>query len=73
MTLLFRYAEELIPLISKYGGFGGANAHLFEEISWPHFWVVQMWLIAAMVAFCSIGEIIQTFGVKRLFFARRPE
>jgi hypothetical protein len=39
---LFRFVEELMPPIAKHHGLVTAATHLFEEMSWPHFWVLQM-------------------------------
>src|SRR5512143_666337 len=43
-AFLVRLAEHLIPLIIQYGSFRDAIARLIDEIVWPHFWVIFLWL-----------------------------
>jgi hypothetical protein len=73
-TFLFRLIEELIPLFSKYGSLGRAGSHLFEEIVWPQFWAIQIWLYMSLVLYCSAVELIRILGkdrVKEIFFGRK--
>jgi hypothetical protein len=67
-TLLVRYLEHLVPLLSKFGNFAEAHRHLVEEIVWPHFWLIQMWLIVLFFVYCSLRELIRAIG-KREFTA----
>lgn len=62
LVAIFRYAEELIPLWSKFGSFGEANRHLIDEVSWPHFMAIQLWLLVSIAAFSTIVTIDQHFG-----------
>ena len=43
-AFLIRYLEHLIHFLIKHESFMEANHHLIEEIVWPHFWLIQMWL-----------------------------
>jgi hypothetical protein len=61
-TLLVRYVEHLIPFVKQYGGIDEGNRHLLEEIIWPHFWLIQMWLVVLFFAFCSMRELIRSIG-----------
>lgn len=67
-TLLVRYVEHLIPFFSKTHDFGEANHQLFQEIIWPHFMLIQMWLVVLFFTYCSLREIIRLVG-KRQFIA----
>lgn len=67
-TVVVRYVEHLAPLLSKFGNFAEAHRHLVEEIVWPHFWLIQMWLIVLFFIYCSLRELIRVIG-KREFAA----
>lgn len=70
-TLLFRYVEHLVSFLRKHENFAEANQHLIDEIIWPHFWLVQMWLAVLFFLYCTIRELIRVIGkeeIKRLFF-----
>ena len=74
LTFVFRYLEELIPLIVKHGSLINARVHLIGEISWPHFWAFQIWLMVALLLYCSFLELLSEFGagkVKEVFFGLR--
>jgi len=62
LTLVFRCIEELIPLWAKYGGFGAAASHLIDEVSWPYFWALQLWLFVALILYSTIMELDEHFG-----------
>ena len=73
LVAIFRYAEELIPLWSKHGSFTGANQALIDEVSWPHFLAIQLWLLVSIAAFSAIVTIDQHFGpgsLRRALFSR---
>ena len=53
-----------------------ANRRLFEEIVWPHFWGVQLWLLILLLVYCSLRELVRTLGRERIikmFFQVPPE
>jgi hypothetical protein len=62
VSLLFRFVEELIPLIAKHNSFVAAVTHMAEEVSWPHFWVLQMWLYTALLLYCLISDLVHEIG-----------
>jgi len=66
VSLLFRFIEELIPLIAKHNGFVTAATHLFDEVSWPHFWVLQMWLYTSLLLYCLASEFVDMFGAVKV-------
>jgi hypothetical protein len=71
ITSAFHYIEELIPLWRKYGGVVAAHERLLEEVSWPHFWVVQLWVGFSILCYCTGGALVRTIGKDRaraLFF-----
>jgi hypothetical protein len=75
IVVLFRYVEELIPMLFRHSSLSSANRHLIEELSWPHFWALQIWLQVSLLSFCAATELIRTFGsskMKEIFFGWRP-
>jgi hypothetical protein len=68
-----RYAEALFHIWRKTGSAEGAHGRLVDEIIWPHFWVVQLWLVILLVAFCAYRELDRALGAGRLtqIFLRR--
>lgn len=70
-AFIVRLGEHLIPLILKYGSFREATVHLVDDVIWPHFWIIYIWLSVLLFVYCSLRELIQVIGkdqVLRLFF-----
>ena len=63
---LFRFIEEIIPLIWKHGDFVVATAQLSREISWPQFWVFQLWLFSALFLYCLAAELVRMVGTEKV-------
>jgi hypothetical protein len=61
-ALLVRYVERLIPLIREYKNLTIANSHLLDEVVWPHFWLVQVWLVVCFLMYCTMREIVRILG-----------
>jgi len=66
VTLLFRFIEELIPLISKHESLATATAQLSDEVSWPQFWVFQLWLFGALFLYCLALEFVRVAGAEKV-------
>jgi hypothetical protein len=64
--LLFRFVEEIVPLIAKHNGLVSAATHVLEEVSWPHFWVLQMWLYASLLLYCLASELVRVIGAVKV-------
>ena len=79
VALLFRFMEEIIPLISKHGGIVAAAKGLASEISWPLFWVLALWILGSLLLYCVASELVRAVGaekVKDVLFgahSERPE
>ncbi|MDX1375519.1 MAG: hypothetical protein R3357_08165 [Burkholderiales bacterium] len=72
VALAFRVLEELVPLISKYGGVADAVRRMLDEVHWPLFWVVALWIVGSLFLYCAVAEIVRAVGsdrVRALFFA----
>jgi hypothetical protein len=70
-SLVAHYLERLVPVWWRLGDLGAANDQLLREIVWPHFWVVQLWLLVLLFIYCATRELIRAIGpreVKRMFF-----
>ena len=72
-SLFVHYLEHLIPLWWRSGEFLEANAHLWQEIVWPHFWAIQLWLTVLIFVYCAAREMVRIIGRDRItgmFFGR---
>ena len=74
-AMLIHYLEELIPAWWRMHNFSASNHTLFEDIIWPHFWVIQLWLSFLLFVYCSARELVRAIGPrevrKMLFVAHR--
>jgi hypothetical protein len=73
-ALLVRYVEHLIPFIREYKNLKVANNHLLDEVIWPHFWLVQIWLLICFFMYSTIRELVRILGrkqVRSMFFGPR--
>ena len=73
VTLLFRFAEELIPLVSKYDGLISALKAMVGEVSWPLFSVIALWIICGLFLYTLASDLVRAVGpdkVKELLFSR---
>ncbi|TRW93076.1 hypothetical protein [Candidatus Methylobacter oryzae] len=69
-TFTFRYVEQMVSFLREYGDFTTANQHLLAGIVWPHFWLIQIWLVILLFIYCAVRELIRAIGteeVMRLF------
>lgn len=61
-ALLVRYLEHLSHFLLKHESVMEAHHHLMEEIVWPHFWLIQMWLAVLFFAYCAMRELVRVIG-----------
>jgi len=69
------YLEHLVPVWWRSGDVAAANEQLLREIVWPHFLVIQLWVIVLLFMYCSMRELIRAIGpheVRRMFFGPVP-
>lgn len=73
-TFLVRFLEHLIPFLMDGEGLGVATQHLWDEIVWPHFWAIQIWLLVLFFIYAGGRELIRVLGGKRVaaLFFRNP-
>jgi hypothetical protein len=71
---LIQYLEHLIHFLFRYGSLSSANRHLFEEVVWPRFWAIQIWLLVLLFVYCGFRELVRVVGrhaVIEMFFGRK--
>ncbi len=72
-VFVVRYAEHLAPFILDYGSVAAAHEHLLNEVSWPRFWAIQIWLFVLFFVYSAFRELVREIGrgaVLKLFFGR---
>ncbi len=73
-VFVVRLAEGLIHFLREGGALGGFLQHLVDRFSWPHFLMVQVWLMVLFLIYVVIHELNALFGdgeFHRLFFCWR--
>ena len=61
-ALVVHYLEHLIPVWWRDGSLLTANRRMIEEVVWPHFWVIQLWLVILLFVYCSCRELVRAIG-----------
>ncbi len=62
VALLFRFVEELIPLLSKHGGLVSAIKAMRGEVSWALFAVLALWILGGLFLYCLASELVLAVG-----------
>jgi hypothetical protein len=71
VAFVVRYFEELYHSYRRYGELAAANRHLFDDMIWPHFLAIQIWLVVLLLMYCTLDELVRARGwdrVRELFF-----
>jgi hypothetical protein len=71
MVLLFRIAEDLIPLAWTHGGLAAGIKAMSSDIAWPLFAILSLWVSGGLFLYCLAAELIGAIGPRRvraLFF-----
>lgn len=73
-SLAVRYVEHFIHAWRHTGNFADANQRLFNDLVWPHFWGVQLWLLILLLVYCAFRELVRALGSQRILdmFFRTP-
>ncbi|MGW8180040.1 MAG: hypothetical protein ACWGQW_14955 [bacterium] len=66
VALVFRFIEEMLPLISKYGDTRAASKAILDEISWPLFGVFALWILGGLLLYCLVSEVVRVAGLERV-------
>lgn len=73
-ALFVQYLERIVPLVMKHESFIEANRHFTAETVWPHFWLIQIWLVVLFFVYCAMRELVRAIGkdkVVHMFFGGR--
>lgn len=71
VALFIQYLEEFTPQFSHTGSLIAANQRVLEEVAWPHFWAVHLWVVFGLLVYCTASAFIRAIGrerVKEMFF-----
>lgn len=60
------YLEHLWEFYRQYGTIAAANSHMIEELVWPHFWAVQVWMTVLFLLYCTLRELARFLGSNRM-------
>lgn len=66
VTAFFHILESLISHYREYGSLPFDGSALTEWISWPHFLILQMWLVALILLYTGLRELSHLIGRKPL-------
>ncbi len=72
---LVRYLEELIHFYLHHHEIIGVDRHLLEEVVWPHFWAIQIWLTVLLMIYTTLDELVRVLGrdrMRELFLGIKP-
>jgi hypothetical protein len=71
IAMFLHYLEHLVDFWREAGDFIAGNQKLLAEIVWPHFWAIQILLVALILMYCTMREVIRQIGgdkVRQMFF-----
>jgi chromate transport protein ChrA len=71
ISMFIHYLERLVDFWREAGGFVAGNEKLLAEMVWPHFWAIQILLVALILMYCTMREFARALGedkVRRMFF-----
>jgi hypothetical protein len=73
-ALVVHFIEHLLPLWWRTGDLVSASRRLADEVIWPHFWAIQLWLLVLFFIYCAFRELVRAIGpaeVKQMYFGSR--
>jgi hypothetical protein len=76
VAMLIHYLERLVEFWRQTGSLVAGNQKLLAEIVWPHFWAIQIILVALILMYCTMHELVRVIGrdtVLEMFFGVRPK
>jgi hypothetical protein len=65
-ALAVRCLEAFIHFYRQQGLILGATRHMLDEIVWPHFWAIQIWLTVLLMLYCTMHELGRALGRDRM-------
>lgn len=67
MITFFQVLEELVPLVSKHDSVSLALDAMMDEVNWPHFWAVHIFLSASLTTYSFVTGISEAIGHSKLW------
>ena len=65
VVFVFKALEEAIPLFLKHEGVIAVAQAMYQEVSWPLFVVLALWIIGGLFFYCSVSELVRVIGPAR--------
>ena len=65
-VLLFRLAEDIIPLAWTHDGLAAGIRAMSGEIVWPLFIVLTLWVAGGLFLYCLAAELVSAIGPRRV-------
>lgn len=66
-VLIVRLAERLVHFLAAGGAIADFPEHIVQDLCWPRFLSIQMWLMLLFLAYVAIHELNMLFGGGELF------
>jgi hypothetical protein len=73
LALVFRFVEELVPLVSKHGEIASAIRAMIVDVSWALFAVMALWIFSGLFLYTLASDLVRVVGpnkVKETLFSR---
>jgi hypothetical protein len=73
VVIVFKFIEELIPLLMKHEGVLAALQAMLSGIVWPVFGVLALWICGGLILYSLASELGRAIGrdrVKEILFSR---
>jgi hypothetical protein len=70
-AFVVRYLEQVLHFYRTHGTLVAVNRQLLDEVNWPRFWVIQLWLAVLLVIYLTMAELVAALGrgrARALFF-----
>jgi hypothetical protein len=61
-ALAVHFLEHLVPMWWRDGDVLVAGRRLIDEVVWPHFWAIQLWLVVLLFVYCAFREFVRAIG-----------
>jgi hypothetical protein len=66
LAMAVHYLERLIDFWRETGDLVAANEKLLSQIVWPHFWAIQIFLVAIILMYCTMRELMRVIGAEEM-------
>ncbi|MCE9619524.1 MAG: hypothetical protein K8R92_06415 [Planctomycetes bacterium] len=73
---VIHYGEDVYGLWDKAGSLEAANRKLLDEMLWPQFWAIHIFMAVLLLIYCTMRELGRRLGaakMREIFLAPAPE